>query len=511
MNTTNSTTQFVCDSLLTKGADNATIFKAQSLRICPDYWTVYVYTAMLFLTLLVFAVVTIILICIRRNHEPIKSKSPFLAIASITMQVSFLLILLFRFVVGRTIFPCSIYTWLLVNGGGFLALPYVVRLYRLLLVSRMNQLKLRYSKIERLSIRLDLSKDVPLDIPTQTTSPTSLDETVNLPTVVNELQDTTAVPGEYFSSDSHKQLTKQIRCLKFFVSPPILLLPVAASLLILTGIWFLIGSLELVTNSTVLIESGFSIDITQGCVISFGGVVMLGIEIVVFVAVILFLCLLNIKTRDTFCIKYEIILMAAVYAIIGGIFVILGFPRIIADFLDYIIPYGTILVIPPLTEAFVSGCIPVFISLKPKASAKYSKAEAKEEESLELQNLKIILLNPSMRANFLTYAKRSFAPEYILCWQEIVKFQMAKTNKKRMDILHHIIMTFLETGSPLELNMPLEDRSLFIALHQPNNSLLDTALNDLQKKCEFNMIDLFSRYNSLSNVKQFLRTQQHSK
>ncbi len=543
LNTTNSTYPWStdhCDPILLQLATNDSIYQTIPLGLCPDFITTNVFSAVLLGTQLVLAVGTIIFVCIRRNHEPVKSRGAFMiTLSNILLSIVSILFLL-RFIIGRAIYPCSLYTLLFFTVFSFVIIPYVMRLYRLFIVMKTNELKLKYSHMERESLGLaavtsieQLQQEIQkMDVKeAQQQQQTQIvgnsfnpeqSSSRDQATVVVTSPEIGAPSASYFSHEKHEQLKRKISILKFLVTPPVLILPIAIGLGLCVLFWFFISSLELLIPKPIIVDRSFAMNLTVGCSMSLTGVVFVGIIGLVHVALLFFVCIVNCRTKDTLFIKYEIVIMLVIYTVPVVAYLILGLIPFVYELTDYFIPYGTVFIAVPIMEALFSGCIPACISLKPKVSDRL-KNKSRQSVETKLDGVRLALQHHKLRVDFVNFAQRSFCPEFVLCWQEISKYQKAKTIRKRMEIYEHIVKTFLENGSPLELNLPQETRMEYVEyfkaemLRNPTDKkngtevefFVPTKLDELKGKCEFNLIDIYQRFKEVPFVKKMLQSHKY--
>lgn len=106
-----------------------------------DFITVPIISWIVFPLYSVWAIALMGLVIARRNHQPVKARSPLLMILTLLTTSFLVLSNALRFGIGRSIFPCILYTmsFSLMQPGLFM--PTVLRAWRLFFVYRVSTMK----------------------------------------------------------------------------------------------------------------------------------------------------------------------------------------------------------------------------------------------------------------------------------------------------------------------------------------------------------------------------------
>ncbi|EFC45189.1 predicted protein [Naegleria gruberi] len=238
-------------------------------------------------------------------------------------------------------------------------------------------------------------------------------------------------------------------------------------------------------------DGGFFVS-TRGCVINNSIVIILAVEAIFYIVVeIVFLVLSFITPRDTWFIKRETLVLITLQFLAIILFAICGFLDAIANFTDYFVPFGFVLMTYSFVEVIVCVLFPILV---------YSNGKIKNGKDSELEQF---LMNKRTFTILLDFARRSYCPESVLCYRDIERYKLtSKKNRKKAAL--KITKTYLKTGSPLELNFPklnqtFEEYSQIINNSNNNQSLLETSLfESIQLHCLDDMRDVFDRLKNQS-------------
>eukprot|EP01027_Heterolobosea_sp_BB2_P016178 GEZU01023061.1.p1 GENE.GEZU01023061.1~~GEZU01023061.1.p1 ORF type:complete len:250 (-),score=57.60 GEZU01023061.1:194-943(-) len=115
------------------------------------------------------------------------------------------------------------------------------------------------------------------------------------------------------------------------------------------------------------------------------------------------------------------------------------------------------------------------------------------------------------RQSFLKYCESEFAPESLLCYQDIERFRQlssGSSKEKRAELLKTIEDTYIRLGSPLELNMSdgiRFDLQARIAANASEESI-DNVLGDLERVLIPLLEDTFFRYSMTKQYEKLVKS-----
>lgn len=127
-----------------------------------DFVTVPIISWIVLALYSIWTLLLLILVIVRRNHQPVKARSPLLMILSLITMSFFVVFNALRFGIGRSLFPCILYTvsFSLLQPGVFL--PTVLRAWRLFFVYRVSTLK-QVVAAQHLRRRDSVASDISVD------------------------------------------------------------------------------------------------------------------------------------------------------------------------------------------------------------------------------------------------------------------------------------------------------------------------------------------------------------
>ncbi len=308
----------------------------------PDGPANYVLSIIVVCGFSLFTAFNLVFVTIRRNHQPVKSRYvPAIYLSHFVFWFGIMTTFL-RFIIGRNIFPCMFYTGVYCIVVPVAALPHVVRTWRLLIIFKLSTIKtsqnLQNSAKEKRFISI-LSR---------------------------------LVSG------------------KFFLSVLIVIM------LIQTALWLLGSGL----NS---IKLPIYFTYTSGCGFDAISYIFLGL-LAIYIAFDLLLMIFLIRgVRDTWGLRMETFTLTLIWTIFLVIFGVLFLVPAYADYYEYTaLASGFVLVIPSVTDCFVSCTLQCILSFKKNVATANDQSE-----------LLLILSTASYREKFKQYAVESFCPESI--------------------------------------------------------------------------------------------------
>ncbi|EFC48077.1 predicted protein [Naegleria gruberi] len=267
------------------------------------------------------------------------------------------------------------------------------------------------------------------------------------------------------------------------------------------ALWLILGGVEeaLFSNSLshtgeriFLLEGGMLV-FDRGCSMSTKMVLIIAGESVIYIIFEIVALILCIRSdRDTWSVKKEAILIIIFQVIAIIAFVVTGLIDEIVTLTDYFIPYGYSLMTFSLVEVFTTVLLPVVYAIV----SEYRNLRRMDTEfDSELEQ---VLRNRKSFNKMLDFARRSYAPESVLCYRDIQRFKKLRANNRRK-MAHHIVNSYLTSGSPLELNIDniiIRKKEFSDRVSNTNEKLPRDMFNQIQDHCLVDMRDIFDRLRS---------------
>lgn len=330
-------------------------------------------------------------------------------------------------------------------------------------------------------------------VSTEVTEDTTADMTTDARTTWN---------GDHFRDILElKSEINKFKFYKFMLSYKFVIMTYITVLCIQIIMWLIFGGVEeavYTSGSTVpgtkrifLLEGGMLV-FERGCSMSTTMVLIIAGESVfymLFEVVSLILCVKS--DRDTWAIKKEALSLIIFQVFFVIAFVVAGLLDIVVVLTDYFIPYGYTLLFYSFLEVIVTVACPVLY-----AFVRDYREEKRSQYQKETE-LEAILRNKKMFERFLDYARRSFAPESVLCYRDIQHFKKTKSNQKRK-AAQFVVNTYLQLGSPLELNIDNvnergHDFTRILSEYSEDAKIPKSLFEELEMACLVDMRDVFTR------------------
>ncbi|KAL9646586.1 hypothetical protein ABK040_016376 [Willaertia magna] len=522
--------------------------------ICPDTIFTPISVSLVYAILILLTIPSIILLSFQYKSKYIQARSPIYMwcalIATFIGHSSQAL----RFFIGRRIYPCGLYTLSLFILFPFLFLPSFFRFFRAWLLFEINSIKTKvlgekrrgvgnYLQDQRGTVNspiaiewkereLNDSKDngcdnvivnsdqmttpidsfmvVDFDLTKTNEEPKSAISTSsrfssNSKTMDNNLEATDKSYSSSFSIDFKVKFRKEIKrlyILQLLSSHKFITIFYIVSAVIHFILWLIFASIEEIVFQTqnnnetvqkkIFIYDGGMFDFTRGCVMTTNFLILIGIQGFFYIFLELFAAVLLIirSDGDTWFIRKEAITTAVVELILIILFVIGGQLDIVNTLTDFIVPNGVTFLTGTNFQILFTVFIPLCYSLY------YDRTERLKRKNSSKTKLERLLKEPKTFTIFLDYARKSFCPETVLCWEDVMKFKKVKKSKRR-EYGKYILEKYLKVDeSPLEINI-----SKNVARYEEMNSLFNDESKEIQKEvfdylelhCLRDMTDLYSR------------------
>jgi hypothetical protein len=284
-------------------------------------FVVYSAAALLpFTTIWLFA--NIVLVIARRNYQPLKARSVpaillFLVICWVVLVVNSA-----RLVVGRSKFPCLVYTASFCLMAPMIFIPHIIRCYKLLFVFKLSNLKVKY--------RTDAGED--------------------LVSATN----------------------KKIKIMSRFISWPFIAGCALTLFLIQVAIWLLVSGLLSISQPVYF-------SFSSGCGLGGTSYVVLAVSAIYCVVDLIFIALLIRGVRDTWFIRYEIFVVSSMWLVLMIGFGVMFFVPIYADVYDYQFPAGYVCYFGLFMESFLSSFVPSILTFRKKPNTAEEPLEEAEK------------------------------------------------------------------------------------------------------------------------------------
>jgi hypothetical protein len=258
------------------------------------------------------------------------------------------------------------------------------------------------------------------------------------------------------------------------------------------SLWLILSGISSISNPVYL-------SFSTGCFLGyFSYTILVTSGLYIFIDFIL-ICLLIKGVRDTWGIRYEVFIISALWLLCLIVFGIEYFVPQYGNVYEYYVPSGTALFVGFVQDLFFSCTLPCLLSFMKI----YNKNAGMSEPS---DNIQFILKNDEYRELLKKFAVESFCPESILCWEDIHKYKLLTSDRERIDCIHMILQSYIEQGSPVELNLPgqlkfyINDLSNLVETYKENESRINSnILDQLEEHCLADIVDIFSRFKRSQN------------
>ncbi|KAL0491368.1 hypothetical protein AKO1_009880 [Acrasis kona] len=239
---------------------------------------------------------------------------------------------------------------------------------------------------------------------------------------------------------------------------------------------------------------------TSNYVVSLLAIIPIVVYAIVEVAFIVAMIIL--KVNDSYGISRELVVTTISYSVFCCAFVIVQSIPQYTLYVEQYFPAAIIPIFAIVIENILAVLIPVI--------KYYKTVEVKDDKhepfiSGSFSDIQSTLDDPAARNELKKYAVNSFCPEDILCWEDI---QVYKEFKGEYEILkkgREIVKNYLNSGSPMELNLPdpvkfkddIEEKLNFMSdeeLEDQKNESLLNVFDELQTQVVINMADVFKRF-----------------
>jgi hypothetical protein len=395
-------------------------------------------SAIFFATSVIQYVLLTILLLWRREMQPVKSRGAFLLFSSLTGETFVIINNSARYMVGWWKYPCFLYVLTYSVVIPFIFLPGVLRAWRLMYIYRLNSMKKLFSTSKKYGSQIS-----------------------------------SGFLGLRRSKPSEKvALPKRTFALwNFWVSSKFIAISFLVAFLIHIG--FFVVNLFLSGNPILFLSFKQSCEVNNP--VAYFGVA----QALAYIAVnlILIVLIFIFKVKDTWSIRNE-----ASFVLLQWIFFFTLFLVFAAFFYDFYIqgqrywPYGYFIILACFIDLFCTCWIPIIRSFTIKRAESSENGVVKTGET-DSDLLLVVLKHDDFRALFRNYCERSFCPEMVLFWEDVQEFMKLKTDAERRTAAKKIISRYLETSSPLELNLPSKQTLVAPIIHILEKYEIELARN----------------------------------
>ena len=379
-NSTNTTNYGGCNPILFQLGDFSRDGPNVIYSICPDTWLSTAVSITFLTAYVILLIVTGIGLYIKRHSPHIKARNITYMLLTMIANLGFIAVHCLRFMIGRRIFPCSIYvlSFFIVPPG--ILLPSVFRLWRLYLMHRLNLQKTsEVSSQKENSAGNETKATMPTvqstsSVPAKVLSPSTpnLEKDCKNPETTDSTQDSYSDDNNSYWNDNELELKKNAKIqmiLNILLSHKFVIATYVISFVFHILLFIFFGSIEEGINSqdpskqrVFMGEGGFFVS-TRGCLISSTITIIVAIEALFYVVIeIILLILCAIIPRDTWFIKRESIASTILIFFAIILFAICGFIPQISKLTDFLIPYGFIVMGYSFVEVIMCVLCPILYS-----------------------------------------------------------------------------------------------------------------------------------------------------
>jgi hypothetical protein len=403
----------------------------------------------------VWIFINVVLVVWRRKYQPVKSRSSLLMLLSLFTSYILILLLGLRYAIGRLLFPCLVYmtTFFLSVPGVFL--PTTIRCWRLLLIYTHSRLKLAFAHDDK--------------------------------------------------TGQARERTR-IRILNVLTSPQFIFGLVVALFAIHTIIMFV--SLGILTAVDPILYFTF----TAGCYMPFSilAIVVAQVLIYMFFMILSAILLLVTKANDAWGIRVEVIFSVINFTFWSTLYFVLNVIPAYQDYPEYIFPAGSCVYAVCLIDNIMTCFIPCCRSFIVRNNYTFRNLDDNSRDS----RLFMVLSNDEYRHAFKKYGMQSFCPEAIMFWEESQAFRRLTDENAKLELVSNIINRFLDSASPLELN--LENKKVHVKklldliqrYEQYAEEIPIDCFHELEIIVRKDMLDLFYRFEATGEYLLIKRSSQ---
>ncbi|KAG2388780.1 hypothetical protein C9374_000219 [Naegleria lovaniensis] len=501
---------------------------------CPDVISVPILPALFLCFYLVILVLSILGLAWKRKNGFIVFRTMSGMVVTIIFSVCIELLLAFRYILGRELYPCLLLSIIFFTMPTCVAMPSILRSLRLYVQYKVNLYKAnRFQELPAMDDLTDCPSPVASELPgynnshsnkvssvsSPSNTPRNIDPTspttpkfhdtefekesipsspssvINFPSVGTSTQgyplEINSNVRDYFSNYKLHTVSEKL----FFKAHSLL-----SSHLFLISLLFGLFSFHIVQWFVVaVIEDAFYADrrflmvdrsmlSLRGC---YGTTVPAIISVLIYVGYLMveIVCtvLLFRTDRDTWFIRGETILLLASQLFFIGIYVIITLIPFMKNVMEHVIPQGLVIMALASVELFVSIFCPVMYAIM---------KDSKSTMNLYESELEMILNNKETFELLLDFARRSFCTEGILVYKEIEQYKKSR-NKKRKKKALDIVHCYITEGSPYQLNVPNIDimrEEILFKIHTLERDNLPPSLFDsLQVMAMVDLLDVYTR------------------
>ncbi|KAG2370904.1 hypothetical protein C9374_013739 [Naegleria lovaniensis] len=474
----------------------------EQVRNCPDTIMVPISSGLFLLGYSTLIVASIVGLIWKRNSGHIRARTVSGMIFTIISSFLFVLGIQIRYVIGRAVYPCILYSIFFVVMPPCVAMPTILRLLRFYAqfqVSKMKSQQLTHlDQLSDQTMRGELST-------TENNNSDLVSPRDNSMKNMNQRQQSTQISSPSMSvkctsrtSNNFMQQYKLgfkeriwYRMNDLLSRHTYIMMFLIAILGVHVVLWFCITVIE---NSFFAEDRFFMTNDSMslfGCGAQyFPSVLALFIYCGFFCIECLCAVLLLVRTdSDTWYIKKEALCLIPIQVLLGSLFLVTEFVEIFR-ILDHIVPSGTIMTTYTGIEIFVTIFLPICYAI-------YQDEKPKSE--VYDTEMEMILNNKQAFESFLDHCRRSFCAEGLLFYKDLEKYKQCSSSTQRRDMALHIVQCYLVQGAPQELNIgnieTLREEILFV-IHTNNhtvNKLPDHLFDRVKSVALSNLIDAYER------------------
>ncbi|EFC38356.1 predicted protein [Naegleria gruberi] len=482
------------------------------------------------------------------------TRNPLLMTLGSLIGWSYSLVMMGRVLIGRKVYPCFLFMFVFYMAVPGLASTIIIRCLRLIILSRMNELKVKIGNREMKSVPNQVNDKLErkysnvvvdggvvveseLKVVSSVTSTSTQQDAINssldnvsesesactisaIPPSIEPqsmnitLEDSVSVNQPGYSKWESFERRWLMKMYKFLISSKFIAIWYASIAIIHIGIYIIIGAFDYfnfengVNNFSIEERRSMSfvydtrIFSVGGCGISFNSVLIFVIYLAVYgiVAIVMSIYSFLVK-KDIWKVKTELILITLnwlIFSILYGVFSII---EVLSILVDYFFPTVAFILLACVIDTFVSCTIPVFFYQRSKNSKVANTRQVSTSNMLSK-----ILFDKKWNEEFLIFSEKSYCPENLMCWNSIEIFRESSEKLRRKHIIS-ILETYLLEGSPLELNVQRQIFNNFEnitsivrsikaqeaelkRLAEENNKVVGTAVVALQRRKSMKIIQI---------------------
>ncbi|KAG2377676.1 hypothetical protein C9374_009192 [Naegleria lovaniensis] len=460
-------------------------------RECPfDTIFVPISTGIFLLMYLLLVVACAFGLFWKRQNAHIKARTSAGMVFTLVNSVCFVLGLASRFIAGREVYPCLLYSVCFFVIPANMTVTSAMRFLTLYIQFKVNLLKANYFKeMEKVHATVFCKTRESVVIPSGTLSTLGGEFNEKQTVSTGQLKDSNILDNTNspLLLTTHKMKDRERLYFKIHsllsshgICTFLLLLVVIAHV----NLWFWAGVIENTFFSERPIfmkESMFSF---KGCAATFVPSFMsLSLFFIYFVVECICAFILIFKTdKDTWNMKKEALLLIPIQFILTVCYVT-SEQVVYFGYLDRIVPKGLIIMTYSAIELFITVFLPVCYAIHTDRTKPVCTFQNELEMILNQQETFEILLD---------FSRKSYCPESVTIFREIDKYKKCK-HKKQLAL--YIVETYLSEGGAEELNLPnvvaIHEEILF-KIHTCD-MLPDTLFDEVYLLSMQNLTDIYNR------------------